>query len=280
MLDRFDWIAKAKTRTVEADALVTRIVSRFPATFRECSAGDPVGYDSHYVTKALEEHPISKFANFSEAEREDILAAAATIDPSGGRLWIRRSPIQRKTSSAPVRLLVARDHFGRGHTHLFIEQTGRTPCGLTRETCPAPCTQELKATSTVGAVGTRLSGNGNEATDGRHSTPASDLNARIHSGVEISTNRQCEGDQLCLTKHLRTIPNKRQKGRFRRSRLRRARRLRRTVPIQRRCRPPIRRRKTTTLTTPRQKLSLQQAQRGDHPSGGDRAYDLGVGADR
>ncbi len=39
MLDRFDWIAKAKTRTVEADALVTRIVSRFPATFRECSAG-------------------------------------------------------------------------------------------------------------------------------------------------------------------------------------------------------------------------------------------------
>ena len=88
------------------------------------------------MTKALEEHPISKFANFSEAEREDILAAAATIDPSGGRLWIRRSPIQRKTSSAPVRLLVARDHFGRGHTHLFIEQTGRTPCGLTRETCP------------------------------------------------------------------------------------------------------------------------------------------------
>ena len=41
MLDRFDWIAKAKTRTVEADALVTRIVSRFPRHLPGVQRGRP-----------------------------------------------------------------------------------------------------------------------------------------------------------------------------------------------------------------------------------------------
>jgi hypothetical protein len=139
MLDHFHWIAKAKTKTIEADTLVARIIRRFFDTFRDCS-GEMDVVPLH-VSEALAECPIREFANFSETEREDILAAAAAKieQQSGAHPWTRRVP--RKTNPethlTPVRLLVARNHsFGSGHTHLFLEQVGITLCGLAPGQCP------------------------------------------------------------------------------------------------------------------------------------------------
>jgi hypothetical protein len=140
--DSFDSIVRAD----EAVALARRMVAWFCVNREQHDDAYDDAYDDVEcddwrgplsscepldTREALEDYPGDELATFSNNEQAEILTVVIEeIEQDGGYLWTTVRP-------AHVQLLVARDHYwGRGHTHLFREQAGKTLCGLTREVCP------------------------------------------------------------------------------------------------------------------------------------------------
>ena len=146
MLDRtrFDWIAEAEAKTDEALALVKRMVDWFFATYEERSAEDDFTYDARSddwdfegntgcsARDGLDGAFSAELTTFDDTERAEIIDAAVDeIEQGGCRVWAE------KPAPANVPLLRAHDHFwGRGHTHQFEADTGKTTCGRKLEACP------------------------------------------------------------------------------------------------------------------------------------------------